>query len=250
MAPETCQMVKKHYDKSNGNFWYIYGYVKMYVCMIYMYLTKQVNRLILVGLETKTSDLAKLYTMDKIGAESCQMVRKRNHKFHNRLWNAYSYLKGRIMEFGIYLRTVILGRRSRRPLATPPPPVMGYKRRTETGRWQNGSHHPHSMVSVMLLLLNLLFLFCIHLFRLGYLTVCLINMLYGFVALNLIWLYNCWHIYMRLPTYENSQDGKSTDPSCHVSLTLASSFSLSLSLPSSSLINYIFFCHKSRAWYR
>ena len=76
MAPETCQMVKKHYDKSNGNFWDIYGYVKMYVCMIYMYLTKQVNRLKLVGLPTKTSDLAKLYTMDKIGTESCQMVKK------------------------------------------------------------------------------------------------------------------------------------------------------------------------------
>ena len=31
MATETCQMVKKHYDKSNGNFWDIYGYVKIYV---------------------------------------------------------------------------------------------------------------------------------------------------------------------------------------------------------------------------
>ena len=227
MAPETCQMVRKHHDKSNSNLWDIYGYVKMYICMIYMYLTKQVNRLKLFGLPTKTSDLAKLYTMDKIGAESCQMVKKRNHKFHNRLWNAYSNLNGRIMEFGKYLRTAILGRRSRRPLATPP--AMGYIRRTETVGCQTGSNHSHPMVSVMSLLLNLLFLFCIHLFRLGYLTVCLINMLYGFVALNLIWLYNCWHIYMRLPTYENSQDGKSTDPSCHVSLTLAS-FSLSLSL--------------------
>ena len=49
-------------------------------------------------------------------------------------------------------------------------------------------------------------------------------------------LYNCWHIYIRLPTYENSQDEKSMDPFCHVSLTLASPsllflffFSLSLS---------------------
>ena len=25
MATKTYQMVKKHYDKSNGNFWYIYG---------------------------------------------------------------------------------------------------------------------------------------------------------------------------------------------------------------------------------
>ena len=119
MAPETCPMVRKHYDKSNGNFWDIYGYVKMYICMIYMYLTKQVNRLKLVRLPTVTSDLAKLYTIDKFGAESCQMVRKQNHKFHNILWNAFSYLKGRIMEFGKYLRTVILGWRSRRPLGTP-----------------------------------------------------------------------------------------------------------------------------------
>ena len=115
-------MDRKHYDKSNGNFWDIYGYVKMYICMIYMHLTKQVNRLKLVRLQTRTSDLAKLYTIDKFGAESCQMVRKQIHKFYNILWNAYSYLKGRIMEFGKYLRTVILGWRSRRPLATPPPP--------------------------------------------------------------------------------------------------------------------------------
>ena len=102
---------------------------------------------------------------------------------------------------------------------------------------QSSSDHSHPMVSVMSLLLNLLFLFCMHLFRLRYLTVCLIYMLFGIVALNMIWLYNYWHIYIRLPTYENSQDGKSTDPFCHVSLTLASSpsllfpffFSLSLS---------------------
>ena len=83
MAPEACQMGRKHYDKSNGNFWDIYGYVKMYICMIYIYLTKQVNRLKLVRLQTKTSDLAKLYTIDKFGAESCQMVKKRNHKIHS-----------------------------------------------------------------------------------------------------------------------------------------------------------------------
>ena len=193
MATETCQMVKKHYDKSNGNFWDIYGYVK-----------------------------------------------KHNHKFHNRFWNAYSYLKRRIMEFGIYLRTVIPGRGSRKLLATPP--AIGYKRRAETWGWQSGSHHSHSMVCVMFLLLNLLFLFCMHLLRLGYLTVFLIYMLFGFIALNLIWLYDYWHIYIYiwLPTYglsqskrckhfpecRYSQDGRSTDPFCHVSLTLASSPSL------------------------
>ena len=126
MAPETCQMGRKHYDKSNGNFWDIYGYVKMYICMIYMYLTRQVNRLKLVRMQTRTSDFAKLYTIDKFGAESCPMVRKQIHKFHNIRWNAYSYLKGRIVEFGKYLHTVILGWRSRRPLATPPPPPPGW----------------------------------------------------------------------------------------------------------------------------
>ena len=114
------------------------------------------------------------------------------------------------MEFGKYLRTVIPGQRSRKPLATPP--AMGYIRSTETVGWQSGSDHSHPMVSVMSLLLNLLFLFCMHLFRLRYSTVCLIYMLIGFVALNLIWLYDYWHIYIRIPTYENSQDGKSTDP--------------------------------------
>ena len=64
-----------------------------YVCIIYMYITKQVNRLKLVRLQMRTSDLAKLYTIDKFGAESCPMVRKQIHKLHNILWNAYSYLK-------------------------------------------------------------------------------------------------------------------------------------------------------------
>ena len=107
---------------------------------------------------------------------------------------------------------------------------MGYKRRAETGGWQSGSDHSHPMVSVMFLLLNLLFLFCMHLLRLRYLTVCLIYMLFGFVALNLIWLYDYWHIYIRLPTYGYSQDGKSTDPFCHVSLTICFIFFASVPL--------------------
>ena len=122
MAPETCQRGRKHNDKSNNNFWYIYAYVKTYICIIYMYLTKQVNRLKLVRLHTRASDLAKLYTIDKFGAKSSPMARKRIHKFHNILWNAYSYLKRRIMEFDRYLHTRILGWRNQKPLAPPPPP--------------------------------------------------------------------------------------------------------------------------------
>ena len=105
----------------------------MYICMLYIYLTKQVNRLKLVNLQTTTSDLAKLYTIDKFGAESCHMVKKRNHKIHSILWDAHSYLKGRIMEIGKYLHTVILGWRSRRPLAPPPPWNGVYK-----GDWNRG----------------------------------------------------------------------------------------------------------------
>ena len=122
MAPESCQRGRKHYDKSNGNFWYMYAYVKTYICTIYMYLTKQVNRLKLVRLQTRISDLARLYTIDKFGAKSSPRARKRIDKFHNILWNAYSYLKRRIMEFGRYLHTRILGWRNQKPLATPPPP--------------------------------------------------------------------------------------------------------------------------------
>ena len=76
MAPGTCQRGRKHNDKSNNNFWYIYAYVKMYICIIYMYLTKQVNRLKLVRLHTRASDLAKLYTIDKFGAKSSPIARK------------------------------------------------------------------------------------------------------------------------------------------------------------------------------
>ena len=125
MAPETCPRSRKHNNKSNKNFWYMYGYVKTYICMIYIYLTEQVNRLKLVRLHTRASDSAKIYTIDKFGTKSSPMARKRIHKFHNILWNAYSYLKRRIMDFDRYLHTRILGWRNQKPLATPPPPPPG-----------------------------------------------------------------------------------------------------------------------------
>ena len=52
----------------------------------------------------------------------------------------------------------------------------------------------------------------------------------GIIALKLIWLYNGWHKYVQLPLYKISKSRKSTDRSCHISLTLVSSFLLSLSL--------------------
>ena len=121
MAPETCPRGRKHNNKSNNNFWYMYAYVKTYICMIYIYLTEKVNRLKLARLHTSASDSAKIYTIDKFGTKSSQMARKRIHKFHNILWNAYCYLKRRIMGFDRYLHTRILSWRNQKPLATPPP---------------------------------------------------------------------------------------------------------------------------------
>ena len=122
IAPETCPRGRKHNNKSNNNFWYMYAYVKTYICMICIYLVEQVNRLQRVRLHTRASDSAKIYTIDKFGTKSSPMARKRIHKFHNILWNAYSYLKRRIMGFDRYLHTGILGWRNQKPLAPPPPP--------------------------------------------------------------------------------------------------------------------------------
>ena len=122
MAPETCPRGRKHNNKSNDNFWYMYAYVKTYICKICIYLTEKVNRLKLASLHTSASDSAKIYTIVKISTKSSQMARKRIHKFHNILWNAYWYLKRRIMGFDRYLHTRILSWRNQRPLAIPPPP--------------------------------------------------------------------------------------------------------------------------------
>ena len=119
MTPKTCQMGRKRCDKSNGNFWNTYGYVIISISMICIYLTKQANRLKLVNLQTTTSNLAKLYTMAKIGADSCPMVEKRNHKIDGIFRNAHSYLKGRIIGIGKYLHTLVLGWRSWKPWQPP-----------------------------------------------------------------------------------------------------------------------------------
>ena len=204
----------------------MYAYVKTYICMICIYLTEKVNRLKLARLHTSASDSAKIYTIDKFGTKSSQMARKRIHKFHNILWNAYWYLKRRIMGFDRYLHTRILSWRNQKPLATPPPPPPP----TGIVESQNGSIHSHSMVSVMFLLINLLFCFCMQLFRLGHLTVCLVDMLCWIIALKLIWLYNGWYEYVPLLLYQISTRRKSTDSSCHILLTLVSSVLISLSL--------------------
>ena len=63
-----------------------------------------------------------------------------------------------------------------------------YIRRTGILEYQSGPDHPHSMVSVTLLSLNLLFCYCMHLFRLRCFTVSLRDMLCWLIALN---LYGC-----------------------------------------------------------
>ena len=203
ITPETCQMGRKRCDKSNGNFWNAYGYVITAICIICLFSTKQVSRLKLVILQTTTSGSAKIYIMPKIGANSCPIVEKRIHKFHGIFRNAHSYLKGRILRISKNLYTLMFRWRRWRPLATPS--GMGYIRRTGIMESQSGSNHSHSMVSVMLLPLNLLFCCYMHLFRLRCLTVSLKDMLCWLIALNLIWLYICWHDYVRLPLCDESK---------------------------------------------
>ena len=70
-----------------------------------------------------------------------------------------------------------------------------YIRRTGIMESQSGPNHSHSMVSVMLLSLNLLFCCYMHSFRLRCFTVSLNDMLCWLIARNLIWLYICWHKY-------------------------------------------------------
>ena len=107
MTPKTCQMGRKRCDKSNGNFWNAYGYVITSICIICIFLTKQVSRLKLVILQMTTGGSAILYTMAKIGSNSCPMVEKRIHKFHGIFKNAHSNLKGRIIRIGKYLHTLM-----------------------------------------------------------------------------------------------------------------------------------------------
>ena len=74
-----------------------------------------------------------------------------------------------------------------------------YIRSTGILEYQSGLDLSHSMVSVTLLSLNLMFCYCMHLFRLRCFTVSLRDMLRCLIALNLIWLHICWHKYMRIP---------------------------------------------------
>ena len=218
ITPETCPRDRKRWDKSNKNFWNTYEYMITAICLIGIFLTKHVTRLKRIILQTTNSSSAKVYTLAKIGANSCHMVEKHIHKSHGKFMNGHSYLEWRILGFKEYLHTLMFRWRHWRLTATPSWNV--YIRRTGIMESQSGLDHSHSMVSVMLLSLNLLFCCYMHLFRLRCLTVSLKDMLCWLIALNLIWLYICWHKYVRLPLCDEYKHLESTDRPCQVSLTL------------------------------
>ena len=146
ITPETCHMGRKRWDKSNDNFWNAYEYVITAICIIGIFLTKQVSRLKLVILQATNNSSAKVYTLAKIDAHSCPMVEKRIHKFHGIFRNGHSYLEWRILRFRRYLHTLMFRWRCWRPPAIPS--GNRYIRRTGIMESQSGPNHSHFMVSV------------------------------------------------------------------------------------------------------
>ena len=222
ITPETCRRGRKRWDKSNKNFWNrpTYEYMITAIRLMGIFLTKQASRLKQITLQTTNSCSVKVYTLLKIGTNSCPMVEKHIHKSHGKFRNGHSYLEWRILGFKEYLHTLMFRWRHWRLTATPYGNV--YIRRTGIMESQSGLDHSHSMVSVMLLSVNLLFCCYMHLFRLRCFTVSLKDMLCWLIALNLIWLYICWHKYVRLPLCDEYKHFESTDRPCQVSLTLTS----------------------------
>ena len=52
ITPETCHRDRNSWDKSNDNFWNAYRYVITAICIIGIFLTKQVSRLKRIILQT------------------------------------------------------------------------------------------------------------------------------------------------------------------------------------------------------
>ena len=136
ITPETCHRDRKRWDKSNDNFWNAYEYVITAICIIGTFLTKQVSRLKWIILQTTNSSSAKVYTLAKIGTNSCPMVEKRIHKSHGKFRNGHSYLEWRILGFRKYLHMLMFRWRRWRLTATPSGNV--YIRRTGIMESQSG----------------------------------------------------------------------------------------------------------------
>ena len=71
ITPETCRRDRKRWDKSNKNFWNTYEYILTAIRLIGIFLTKQAGRLKWITLQTTNSCSVKVYTLVKIGTNSC-----------------------------------------------------------------------------------------------------------------------------------------------------------------------------------
>ena len=143
ITPETCRRDRKRWDKSNKNFWNIFGYILTAIRLIGIFLTKQASRLKWITLQTTNSCLVKEYTLVKISANSCPMVEKPLHKSHSKFGNSHSYLEWRILGFKEYLHMLMFRWRHWRLTATPSGNV--YIRRTGIMEYESGLDHSHSM---------------------------------------------------------------------------------------------------------
>ena len=181
IAPETCCKNRKRYNKSYKNFWSAYEYIITVIRLMGVLLTKQASGFKYLTLQTTRSCSFNLYTLVKIGANSCQMMEKHHYKSYCKFRNGHSYLEWRILGIKEYLHTIMCRWRHWRLTATPSGNM--YKRRTGTREYQSGPNHSHSMVSVPLLSLNLLICYCMHLFRLRCFTISHFNMLYWLLGL-------------------------------------------------------------------
>ena len=94
ITPETCGRDRKHWDKSNKNFWNTYEHIITAIRLMGVFLTKQASRLKWITLQTTNSCSVKEYTLVcLIEANSCPMVEKPLHKCHNKFRNGHSYLE-------------------------------------------------------------------------------------------------------------------------------------------------------------
>ena len=143
ITPEICLRDRKRWDKSNKNFWNTHEYILTAIRLIGIFLTKQARRLKWITLQTTNSCSVKVYTLVKIGANSCPMVEKHIHKSHGKFRNGHSYLEWRILGFKEYLHTLMFRWRHWRLTATPSGNV--YIRRTGIMEYQSGLDHSHSM---------------------------------------------------------------------------------------------------------
>ena len=103
IAPETCRKNRKRCDKSYKNFWNTYEYIITVIHFMGVFLMKQASGFKYLTLQTTNSCSFKEYTLVKIGANSCPMVKKPLHKSYYKFRNGHSYLEWRILGFKEYL---------------------------------------------------------------------------------------------------------------------------------------------------